>query len=138
MSVDSVLMQGAPATTGRPSSTGVDDVGQPAQKIDLPFRTETWSFWNQVDDLLSAPFKTSIESAAEAEPLATRPGRARVVVAPGIAVDAEEYEIRYGQLDLEGLRSNIAPELYQAFVRHIGVIHGWEDLDVASVAEIPE
>lgn len=138
MSVGSVLTRGAPAATGGTSVTGPRDAGVAVHKVDLPFRGETRSIWDQVNDLLSAPFKDSIDSVGEADTFESPPEERRVVVASGIVVGAEEYEIRYAQLDLEGLRSKLSPELFRAFVRHIGVVRGWEDLDVAFVAEIPE
>lgn len=52
------------------------------------------------------------------------------IVAPGIAVRASEYEARFAHLDLETLRNRLTPEVYRAFVRHIGIIRGPDDVDV--------
>ena len=52
------------------------------------------------------------------------------VVAPGVAVRASEYAVRYAHLDLEALRNRLSPEVFRAFVRHAGAIRGPEDVDV--------
>lgn len=52
------------------------------------------------------------------------------IIAPGVAVRASEYDVRYAHLDLEALRARLAPEVFRAFVRHIGIIRGPEDMDV--------
>ena len=61
------------------------------------------------------------------------------IVAPGIAVRASEYAIRYGHLDLDGLRTRLTSEAFRAFVRHIGIFRGPEGLDVDQIVgeEIP-
>ena len=61
-----------------------------------------------------------------------------VVVAPGIMVWEDEYEKRYGGIDLERFRQQMPPDLFKAFVRHIGSIPGHPDLDVNELATIPE
>jgi len=53
-----------------------------------------------------------------------------IVVAPGIAVQASEYEERFGGIDLEYYREHMSPELFKAFVRHIGAIRGRTDLNI--------
>jgi hypothetical protein len=60
------------------------------------------------------------------------------VVAPGILVRGDEFEERYGGIDLEGLRGRMTPALFKAFVRHIGSIPGRPDLDVDKISAIPE
>lgn len=52
------------------------------------------------------------------------------LVAPGVIVRASEYAARYGHLDLDGLRRQLSPEVFRAFVRHIGTIEGPEGVDV--------
>jgi len=52
------------------------------------------------------------------------------IVAPGIAVRASEYEARFAHLDLETLRNRLTPEVFRAFIRHIGIIQGPDDVDV--------
>jgi hypothetical protein len=46
------------------------------------------------------------------------------LVAPGVVVRESEFEARYGFLDLDTLRHRMRPEVFQAFVRHIGAIEG--------------
>ena len=61
-----------------------------------------------------------------------------VVVAPGIMVRADEFEERYGGIDLQGLKARMTPAIFKAFVRHIGSIPGRPDLDVDEISVIPE
>jgi hypothetical protein len=53
-----------------------------------------------------------------------------IVVAQGIAVKAGEYEERFGSIDLKYYREHMSPEMFKAFVRHIGSIRGRTDLNV--------
>ena len=53
-----------------------------------------------------------------------------VVVASGIAVQVHEYEERYSGIDLEYHREHMSPEMFKAFVRHIGSIRGRKDLNI--------
>ena len=69
-------------------------------------------------------------------PISARP--ATIVVAPGIAVRADEYEERYAGIDLQNLRGRMTPAMFKAFVRHLGSIPGRPDLDVDEIATIPE
>jgi hypothetical protein len=85
--------------------------------------------WDQIDTLLRASVAESGRPVREAG--SERDHRA---VAPGVAVDSDEYEKRYGALDLEGLRNRMSPELFKAFVRHIGSIPGHPDLDVSEIS----
>ena len=56
-------------------------------------------------------------------------GNAWRLVAPGIVVRESEFQARYGFLDLDTLRQRMRPELFQAFVRHIGAIEGRHGVD---------
>jgi hypothetical protein len=61
-----------------------------------------------------------------------------ILVAPGIAVQASEYEERFGGIDLEYYREHMSPELFKAFVRHIGSIKGRPDLNISEFVDTPE
>ena len=61
-----------------------------------------------------------------------------MVVAPGIVVGGEEYQQRYGGIDLEQYRQQMSPELFKAFVRHIGRIPGTPDLELGDIVTTPE
>ena len=50
-------------------------------------------------------------------------------VAPGIIVRESEFQARYGFLDLDTLRRRMRPEVFEAFVRHIGAIECRQGLD---------
>ena len=70
------------------------------------------------------------------EETAVKPARG-ITVAPGIVVTPSEYAERYGSLDLDRLRNSMTPEVFKAFVRHIGAVTGREDLDVDLMSDIP-
>ena len=102
-------------------------------------RADAWRQFNEgliqsVELLELAPQEAIVEGA---EPTPTD-GRRLVPVAPGIVVGAQEYEERYGGIDIEGLRARMAPAVFKAFVRHIGSVSGREDLDVDLISDIPE
>lgn len=65
------------------------------------------------------------------------PATREITVAPGIVVTPSEYAERYGSLDLNRLRDSMTPEVFKAFVRHIGAVTGREDLDVDLMSDIP-
>lgn len=46
----------------------------------------------------------------------------RVIVAPGVVVSQEDFQTRFGGLNLDDLRKRMPPEVFTAFVRHIGSI----------------
>lgn len=52
------------------------------------------------------------------------------IIAPGIIVRSSEFDARYGFLDLPSLRQRMTPQIFRAFVRHIGAIEGPERVDV--------
>ena len=60
------------------------------------------------------------------------------IVAPGVIVRPKEYEARFGRLDLENLKRRMRPEVFVAFVRHIGVIQGPANVDVNDLADRSE
>lgn len=64
--------------------------------------------------------------------------RKQIEVAPGVMVWDDEYEERFGWLDLEQYKQRMSPELFKVFVRHMGAIPGHPDLDVCKLCEIPE
>lgn len=98
--------------------------------------------WRQINDLLCA----SLRDSGFPQPVGTSaPGlyapleiSTTVVVAPGIVVDGDEYERRYGSVDLEQCKRQMSPELFKAFVRHIGCIPGTPDLDLGDIVTTPE
>ncbi len=60
-----------------------------------------------------------------------------IAVAPGIAVETDEYQKRYGSVDLEEYRQQMPPELFKVFVRHIGRVPGTTDLNLGDVVSTP-
>jgi hypothetical protein len=122
------------------------DVGQQGAQVSIdvrPQRRDRFSdVWQQFNDVIRvglerSGFRQPEESVEEREPLATTRVRA-VLVAPGIMVRADEFEERYGGIDLQGLKARMTPAIFKAFVRHIGSIPGRPDLDVDEISAIPE
>jgi len=120
------------------------DVGQGAARASIGVRPESPGRFpdlrQQFDDAIRGSLERSgfrqPEVVEQREPLRRTWGA--VVVAPGILVRADEFEERYGGIDLQGLRSRMTPALFKAFVRHIGSIPGRPDLDVDEISAIPE
>ena len=87
--------------------------------------------WRQINDILSS----SLSGAGFPQPVQTvvrgwsTPLELPIVVALGIVVGSEEYKQRYGSIDLKQYRQQMSPELFKAFVRHIGRISGTPDLN---------
>lgn len=96
--------------------------------------------WKQINNILS----NSLRAAGFPQPVQTAvrdrrtPLELPVVVAPGIVVGSEEYKQRYGSIDLEQYKQQMSPELFKAFVRHIGRIPGTPDLDLDDIVTTPE
>jgi len=96
--------------------------------------------WRQINAILSS----SLSDAGFPQPVQTAvrdwrtPLELPIVVAPGIVVGSEEYKQRYGSIDLEQYRQQMSPELFKAFVRHIGRIPGTPDLDLGDIVTTPE
>ncbi len=61
-----------------------------------------------------------------------------VEIAPGVIVRAERREERFASVALEPLRKKMRPAAFAAFVKHIGIVPGREDLDVAEISRIPD
>jgi hypothetical protein len=122
------------------------DIGQQGAQVSIdvrPQRRDRFSdVWQQFNDVIRvglerSGFRQPEESVEEREPLATTRVRA-VLVAPGIMVRADEFEERYGGIDLEGLKGRMTPAVFKAFVRHIGSVPGRPDLDVDRISAIPD
>jgi len=129
-----------------PDPPAGSDLGQQAAYVSVGVRTEHdgqyADAWQQVNDGLRAGlersgFRQTDQATEAAEPRRVVQASA-VVVAPGIMVRPNEYEERYGGIDLEGLRDRMTPALFRAFVRHIGAVPGRPDLDVNEIARMPE
>jgi hypothetical protein len=51
------------------------------------------------------------------------------IVAPGVIVRTTEYQERYAPLELSDLRQRMSPDMFSAYVRHIGSIVGRSMVD---------
>jgi len=127
-------------TAGRlPKLRGVEDVH-------VEFRSDVEetgaSLWDQVNELLRTSLHRSGFPQPTPEPLQERYEEVErpslIIVAPGIALQATEYEDRYGGIDLTYYREHMSPELFRAFVRRIGSIKGRPDLDVGEFVDTPQ
>src|SRR4030042_1018930 len=106
-------------------------LAQEADKVSVDFGQgvgDSGSFiWRQIDDVLRRSLERSGFRQPDVLPREDPPPRKHVnavVVAPGIMVLADEYEKRYGGIDLEQFRQRMSSDLFKAFVRHIGSIPG--------------
>jgi len=98
--------------------------------------------WGQVNELL----RTSLDRSGFPQPnvelvregYEEMEGLSLVVVARGIAVQASEYEERYGGIDLEYYREHMSAGLFRAFVRRIGSIKGRADVNISESVDTPE
>jgi len=57
------------------------------------------------------------------------------LVAPGIIVRSAEYQARYSHLNLDRLREQLSPSMFEALVRHIGIFEAPPGVDVASLTK---
>lgn len=98
--------------------------------------------WRQIGDILT----NSLRESGFPQPVEPAEGDwhtllelpVPIVVAPGIVVGSDEYEQRYGGIDLEQYRQQMSPELFKAFVRHIGRIPGTPALNLGDIVTTPE
>ncbi len=123
-------------------------VGSQQASTEVPIEVNTAGasedalLWQQVNTIVRTSVATH-RAREESSP----PGRIPVergerrgwrTVAPGIVVSPEEYERRFGSFDLEGFRQAMPPELFLAFVRHLGAINGGDDTDVVRSTAVPD
>ena len=98
--------------------------------------------WRQINDTLCSSLRESgfpqPSQTAAGDWSAPLESPVPIVVAPGIVVGGDEYQQRYSSIDLEQYRQQMSPELFKAFVRHIGCIRGTLDLDLGDIVTTPE
>ena len=98
--------------------------------------------WNKINEMLRNSLRSSGFPQLSADSIWQRYEEMErpslIVVAPGIAVTAGEYEERYGSIDLEYYREHMSPEMFKAFVRNIGCIRGREDLNIGEFVTATE
>jgi len=121
------------------------EIGQQGARLSIDVRPQSpdrfSDLWQRFNDAIRGSLEQcgfpQPEVIEQREPL-RRTWLGAVVVAPGILVRGDEFEERYGGIDLEELRSRMTPALFKAFVRHIGSVPGRPDLDVDEISAIPE
>ena len=123
-------------------------ISEPDDVVELPVTfqpqiEDTGSLvWSQINDVL----RSSLRESGFPQPIETSTRRwpttmellIPVAVAPGIVVGGYEHEQRYGCINLEEYRQKMSPELFTAFVRHIGRIPGMPDLELSDIVTTPE
>ena len=134
-------------------ATGVMTVGMMAtRRLAKPSEVEDVhvEFWAGVQEMgtlawqkVSEVLRTSLNRSGFPQPSAdlmqqsygemVRPPL--IVVAPGIAVRATEYDERYSSIDLDHYRERMSPEMFRAFVRHIGSIKSRPGLDIGKCGD---
>jgi hypothetical protein len=124
------------------SSAHAQEANQISVRLRPGVRDTGSSVWRQIDDILSRSLERSgFRQPDEFGEKKYSPPSKRmdaIVVAPGIIVWAEEYEERYGGIELEEFRQQMPPGLFKAFVRHIGSIAGHPALDISEITVIPD
>jgi len=116
------------------------------EEIPVAFRSEDEESGTPVWQMISEILRTSLKSFGFPQPSADpiqqsweemeRPSL--IIVAPGIAVQAGEYEERYGSIDLEYFREHMSPEMFKAYVRRIGSIRGRTGLNIGEFIDTLE
>jgi hypothetical protein len=59
-------------------------------------------------------------------------------VATGVVLPAAAIAARFAGLPLDDYRARMRPEVFDVFVRHLGLIHGDETLDVVRAADLAD
>ena len=131
------LSRGAARVSTHAHDSGLD-LEAPYVSVDIQ-RRGMERVWQQINGILietleRSGFRPPNEVIEQTKP----PPATWVTVAPGIIVRTDEYEERFGGIDLEELKGRMTPALFEAFVRHIGSIPGRPDLDVDEISAIPE
>jgi len=116
------------------------------EEVHVEFRSDVEEsgkiVWGQINELLRTSLnrsgfrQPSIDLIQQSYREMERPSL--IVVARGIAVEAGEYEERYGSIDLKYYQEHMSPELFRAFVRRIGSIKGRPDLNIGEFVDTPE
>lgn len=98
--------------------------------------------WNKINEMLRNSLRSSGFPQLSADSIWQRYEEMErpslIVVAPGIAVEADEYEERYGSIDLGYFRAHMSPEMFKAYVRNIGSIKGSPELNISEFVDTPE
>lgn len=124
---------------GSPTITDIGKVNAPADVLGsipayvMPSVADGESYmWDQIDSVV----KASVSRADQK----TQPVSAATYrdVARGVRVSDEEYQTRFAGIDLEGFRSRMSPQTFQAFVRFMGILPGDSRVNVVDIATIPE
>jgi len=116
------------------------------EEVPVEFRSEVEAsetlIWDEINKLLRTSLHNSGFPQPSADPTQQRYEEMErpslIVVASGIAVQAGEYEERFGSIDLKYYREHMSPEMFKAFVRHIGSISGRTDLNIIEFVDALE
>ena len=127
-----------------PVVAGPSAVGEPVEvslEVEPEVKGGTDLVWRQVNEILrssSRSFASQRSLEQTSTPTPEVPLTKWRTVAPGVIVSRDEYEERYGCLDLERYRQAMSPDVFEAFVRFIGGIPGRPDVDIVEITSMPE
>ena len=130
-------MAGLTITRDSLGLVGANDTGQsPYVEVIVRPQTVQDAAWHQFNSGL----RRSLRGAGYGQPELIEEKRPPSkdlwrIVAPGVIVRAAEYQARYSSLNLPDFQRRMRPEVFRAFVRHIGLIEGPQNVDVNELAE---
>lgn len=113
------------------------------EEVAVEFRPEFEDIGTIVWDKINVALRNSLKSSGFPQPSADSirqryeemERQTLFVVAPGIAVQAGEYEERFGSIDLKYYRAHMSPDMFRAFVRNIGSISGRKDINITEFVD---
>lgn len=119
------------------------DVYEPSNFVSLTFQPRGQSAANEAWQQFNARLRGNLQRAGFPQPdevmeEGRSPTEAWRIVAPGMIMRSNEYRERYGVIDLAALQNRMSPVVFEAFVRHIGIISGREQFDVEDLLEEPD
>lgn len=120
---------------------------QPDNRIEINVYAETSDYnnskmWRQLEAILAKSIVNSGLKIVTIDKNRTTeeksPPDNLILLAPGFALSKAEYMKRFGNIDLELYKKQMSPELFLAFIRHIGIINGNPTLDIVELTSSVE
>lgn len=60
------------------------------------------------------------------------------LVAPGLLLTEDEYQVRFGSLPIEQYRDKMSPKAFAAYIRFVGIVKGGPKLDMVRLSDVVE
>lgn len=95
------------------------------------------NIWRQTEDLLRGTVTGEANLTPAFQQRQAAPLRNVYVVAPGFVITSGDYQRRFEGLPIEEYRDRMPPEVFEAYIRYVGLIDGGPDLDVVEAANVP-